>query len=82
MPDGIFARLKSFWRAVISFARNGDAPLAVAYKREAICLNCPELVKTRTNLFCGACGCPRWVLGDVRSKARMPGASCPLGKWS
>jgi len=32
--------------------------------------------------FCGKCGCPRWDRSRLQVKWEMPGATCPLGKWT
>lgn len=74
-------RLKSFVRALWSFLRTGDAPLAEATRREQICNDCPEVVTTATGLFCGACGCAQWAVSDLRTKWRLPVIACPQGKW-
>ena len=43
------------------------------YRYEENCLKCPSLIKaTKT---CKKCGC------FMTEKAKLPHASCPLGKW-
>lgn len=74
-------KIKSFIRAVVSFARYGDLVLSQYQKRMAACYECPELKTTLTGQFCGACDCPRWPVSDLRTKWRTPDAACPLQKW-
>lgn len=74
-------QLWSFLRAVWSFLRWGDAPLALVLEREKVCMACPEMDVTETNEFCKACDCPRWAISDLRTKRRMRDIKCPLDKW-
>lgn len=43
-------------------------------QRLAICMECPELIKTTKN--CKLCGC------FMTQKVKLPHSSCPVGKWS
>jgi hypothetical protein len=81
-------KARSFLRAVWSFLALGDAPLMTYLERIETCTGnfgqfakCEQLQATDTGLFCGACGCPRSPLSDVRTKARMIDLKCPLDKW-
>lgn len=84
----MITRAKTFYRAVSSFLRHGDASLGEYLHRQATCTGsgqatrrCERMAATETGLFCDACGCPRWSVSDLRTKWRMPDAACPLGKW-
>jgi hypothetical protein len=45
-------------------------------ERLALCLQCPALLAARKPLEkCALCGC------FVRGKVKIPGATCPKGKW-
>jgi len=39
------------------------------------CYRCPEIDTKLFGAFCKVCGC------NMKVKARVKGASCPLGKW-
>lgn len=75
------AKARSLRRAVFSFLRSGDAALILYEDRQQECLACPHLRRTTHGIFCAECGCPPWVLSDLRTKWRMPEAACPLLKW-
>jgi hypothetical protein len=32
--------------------------------------------------YCGACGCPKWRLSELKTKLRFARLNCPLKKWS
>jgi hypothetical protein len=79
------SKAASFFWAVRSFVKHGDAPIREFDRRLAICISC-EFVKfdppkAPTGMFCKACDCPDWWLSDQRTKARMRDAACPMGKW-
>lgn len=74
-------KLHSFFVAIYSFLRHGDAPLYIATERELICGTCPEQRTATTGLFCNACGCPPSPISDLRTKWRMLDLKCPLDKW-
>lgn len=74
-------KIRSFLRAVWSFAWRGDAPMGVYNAREAACYGCERIVVTGHGMFCGACGCLPSPVSDLRTKWRMPGLRCPLDKW-
>ena len=40
-----------------------------------VCYPCPESDRKITGLFCKVCGC------NMKIKARVKQADCPLGKW-
>lgn len=44
----------------------------MATKRLSICLECPQLTKTKR---CSECGC------FMVAKTKLTNATCPLGKW-
>lgn len=74
-------RLKSLLQAVWSFLRHGDASLKTYSARREACRECPEMIATWSGLFCGACGCPKTPVSDLRTKWRMRDLKCPQGKW-
>jgi hypothetical protein len=71
----------NFLRAVWSFVRRGDAPLALHDRRQTICLCCEHLRPTKAGVFCIQCRCPHWPVSDLRTKWRMRDVKCPLNKW-
>lgn len=77
----LLVRARAFLRAIWSFLRKGDAPLALHDARMAACLACPHLDLTPTGLFCGACGCPRSPFSDLRTKWRLRDLACPRKHW-
>lgn len=74
-------KIKSFLLAVWSFARWGDVAISEYVEREAICRDCPYFERTKHGLFCGACGCPKSPISDLRTKWRMPLLGCPEHRW-
>ena len=51
--------------------------------RKAACDTCEGVTKqAEDKWFCGKCGCPRWDRSRLQVKWEMPGATCPLGKWT
>jgi hypothetical protein len=77
----LFVKALSFLRAIWSFVRWGDVPLARHDRRQAICLGCEHLEPTANGVFCQECRCPHWAVSDLRTKWRMSDLRCPLGKW-
>ena len=51
----------------------GRVTTDVADERLKICHVCPELIQVTSQ--CKKCGC------FMNAKAKLPNASCPLGKW-
>ena len=74
-------KIVAFRRAFWSLARFGDAPLTTYQKRRKACLACPKMHAAATGLFCGACGCMKWPLSDLRTKWRLRDLKCPLDEW-
>jgi len=62
------------------------APLdpQLAADRIAVCKACeflaPSPEPTKVG-HCKACKCPRWSRSELTTKATMPAATCPKGKW-
>jgi hypothetical protein len=74
-------RAASFFWAVWSFIKYGDAPIKEHDRRQRICLGCERLDVTATGVFCQECRCPHWPMSDLRTKWRMRDLRCPLNKW-
>ena len=74
-------KLITLSRALLSIFRYGDAPLKTYRRRQDACGPCEQYKTTLTGLFCGACGCPRSPVSDLRTKWRLLDLECPLGKW-
>jgi len=75
---------KPFWRRVLDFVKAVTGPRvrhAEYLRRIAVCSTCPKLVTKGRKRYCGACGCPKWLPAELRIKARLANADCPLGKW-
>ena len=53
-----------------------EAPTSVSQQRLAVCMTCEHLKDKYTlRKRCAVCGC------FMEAKSRLPGMSCPLGKW-
>jgi hypothetical protein len=59
----------------------GNLSLPVIESRKAACFGCESLDQDGENLYCKACGCPKWERSRLQVKWEMPGAKCNLGKW-
>lgn len=72
------------WRKARQFMRalaGGFVSKATREVRLTICDRCPQQTVKGKARFCGACGCPKWLPADLRFKARLRKAPCPLDKW-
>jgi hypothetical protein len=76
-----WSKVRSLVDAIFSLILAGDAPLSVQGERLVTCSFCTFQVVTETGKFCSACDCPQWFLSELKMKARMPDARCPLGYW-
>ena len=71
--------LKAEASAIISSIRDDEKAA-----RLSACKNCDRLKPSPVEGqigWCGACGCGMGKRGELTTKAAMPAASCPLGKW-
>lgn len=80
----LLARAASWVKAEVGLLVKGKVDQATYDRRVTACRQCPKLVRHEADElgFCGACGCgtrSRARIGAV--KARMPDATCPLGRW-
>lgn len=80
----LLARAASWVKAEVGLLVKGKVDAGTYEARVTACRQCPRLVRHEADEvgFCGACGCgtrTRARIGAV--KARMPDATCPLGKW-
>lgn len=66
-------RLKNVTKSISILSKHSPEEAALLEERLNTCEGCPELRKPFDQ--CAACGC------FVKAKARLKGASCPLGKW-
>jgi hypothetical protein len=50
-----------------------------AARRLTICRTneCGHLVTKNANEYCGACGCPKWRLAELKTKLRFANLQCP-----
>ncbi|HON94106.1 MAG TPA: hypothetical protein PKZ07_21210, partial [Sedimentisphaerales bacterium] len=50
-----------------------------AIRRLTICRTneCGHLVTKDKNEYCGACGCPKWRLAELKTKLRFAQIRCP-----
>lgn len=67
---------------IASFAAAVTGPSASdaeSARRLAICESnvCGHLVTRRGELYCGACGCPKWKLAELKTKTRFANLECP-----
>ena len=78
---GPLAKAVSWIKAEASRVLEGDVPEDQYQARLEACRACPKL-KPRSPLgHCGACGCGTRRRAELTIKAKMPRATCPLGKW-
>jgi hypothetical protein len=74
-------KVKSFLRAVWSFARWGDISIIEHDRRQVICHACDAMRVVKTGIFCRACHCQPTAISDLRTKWRMRDLKCPKGQW-
>jgi hypothetical protein len=55
--------------------------LSVLDQRRDACVSCDSVEDNQGNLYCNKCGCPKWERSRLQVKWKLPGATCPLGKW-
>jgi len=60
----------------------GSVKLSVLQQRRDACASCEKLEDDQGNLYCKACGCPKWERSRLQVKWELPAATCPLGKWT
>lgn len=70
-------RVKSF----VSAITGGRVTDEMHSARLAVCLVCEHCEHIGKGLYCRRCGCPKWWLADLRHKAKMSRARCPMHKW-
>lgn len=73
-------KARSLWRSIRSL-RHGQATARTYSLRRAECLDCDRRIETPRANYCGACGCPKWLLSRLEVKWRLRGAQCPQDKW-
>ena len=78
---GPLAKAVSWIRAEASRVLEGDVPEDQYQARLEACRACPKLKPSSPLGHCGACGCGTRRRAELTIKAKMPRATCPLGKW-
>lgn len=85
-------RVASYLAAEASLLMRGPTSAAVQGHRLACCTGvlaggdrvapaCGSLRVSRSGLHCASCACGVSRRSDLRRKATMPDARCPLGRW-
>lgn len=78
---GPLAKAVSWIKAEASRVLEGDVPENQYQARLKACRACPKLRPSSPLGHCGACGCGTRRRAELTIKAKMPRATCPLGKW-
>jgi len=61
----------------------GTVSLPQLESRKKACDSCESCRKAgEQEWYCKSCGCPEWERSRLQVKWEMPGATCPLGKWT
>jgi hypothetical protein len=80
--SGIAKKVLEYAKAEIS-AVVSSVPLPKLEARKASCDSCESCRKAGdAEWYCQSCGCPEWERSRLQVKWEMPGATCPLGKWT
>jgi hypothetical protein len=74
---GLFAKAIAFLKALFG----PRVRRAERQRRLAACATCSARWTQQGKDYCGACGCPRWRFAELKTKAGMARATCPLAKW-
>lgn len=80
-PVGVVKKAVEYAKAEVSRALEEPLRLPVIEGRKAACFGCESMEQHEGEMYCKACGCPRWERSRLPVKWEMPGAKCPLGKW-
>lgn len=78
---GPLAKAVSWVKAEASRVLEGDVPEDQYQARLEACRACPKLKAGNPVGWCSACGCGTRGRAELSIKAKMPRATCPLGKW-
>lgn len=78
---GPLAKAVSWAKAEASRLIQGDVPEEQYQARLEACRTCQKLQAGEPVGWCGACGCGTRRRAELSVKARMPAATCPLGRW-
>lgn len=80
----MIGKARSYLAAEVSLVVSGPVSAEEHARRVTVCRQCPSLVPSEDDPvgYCGACGCGTRSRARLHeSKAWMPRATCPLGKW-
>lgn len=80
----MIGKARAYLAAEASLLIEGKVAPEIHEARVTVCRHCPSLVPDPADPvgFCGACGCGTRTRARLHeSKAWMPRATCPLGKW-
>jgi hypothetical protein len=80
-PVGLVEKAKEYVKAEVSNALAEPLSLHVIEGRKAACFGCDQVEQDVENMYCKACGCPKWERSRLQVKWEMPAAKCNLGKW-
>ena len=80
-PFAGFKRAVEYAKTEVSNALSEPLRLPVIEARKAACFGCEALEQDGENMYCKACGCPKWERSRLQVKWEMPAAKCNLGKW-
>lgn len=77
----LWDQVKDLWAKAESFvstATSGFAEPEIVEQRKASCAACPNLQKTPSGDFCGACGCGQNPLARLDRKLLFRDLKCPI----
>ena len=77
---GILAQAVSWVKAEAS-GLIAECPLEIVEQRIAECRGCQYLIAGNPVGHCKRCGCGNRDSAELSRKARLPAATCPIGRW-
>lgn len=81
---GLFALPRKAWSLFLALTGGTVRGVALTARNEA-CSVCPArevwITKQKAKEYCGACGCARWWLSELRNKNHLRKWACPLRRW-
>jgi len=79
---GLFKKASDYIKAEASLLTSTLPEPDLKIRKQA-CDSCDSCRKAGDQeWYCKSCGCPEWERSRLQVKWEMPGATCPLGKWT
>jgi hypothetical protein len=79
--QGLLSKVGSYLKAEASLAIAGPVSDELYLARLQACRGCEHRLEKSGGEWCMKCGCGTRKRAELTVKARMPAATCPLGKW-